>query len=146
MIASGIKKNMAIKISNNKIYCFDPKYRKWMKMGQKLGETFFKIVEEKNFMRMVNGYGFQYDAFAQFEANGITEIRVYERHTGNTWKSKPKDWVDNGRIMDYGRGKQIFLSLKYMSLIDKKALEKEKEKVEKIRQQTLLEVRQKDNI
>ena len=115
----------SLQINGTKVYCFDPHFKKLNKMGTKIGDVFFKTVEEKHFMRMVGGYGFQYDAFACFEAEGIAKIEVLERHTGETWVSKPKDWFEHGKIADYGRGKQIFLSLKYMSRKNKEKIQKE---------------------
>lgn len=128
-----------LKISKNKVYCFDPKYQKYMKMGTKIGDVFFKTVEAKHFMRVVGGYGLQYDAFAEFKGAGIKEVQVLEHHTGQTWVSKPDDWFANGKIADYGRGKQIFLSLKYMRRKDKERLERERELQEIKRQQTIIE-------
>lgn len=104
-----------------------------MTMGNKIGDVFFKSVEPKHFMRVVGGYGLQYDAFACFEGEGIKDIEVLERHTGITWQSKPKDWFEHGNIADYGRGKQIFLSLKYMKRKNKEAIEKEYEAKEQKR-------------
>lgn len=123
----------SLQIKGTKVYCFDPKYKKLMTMGNKIGDVFFKTVDEKHFMRVVGGYGLQYDAFACFEKEGITDIEVLERHTGITWLSKPTEWYTHGRISDYGRGKQIFLSLKYMKRKNKEAIEKEYEQKEKQR-------------
>lgn len=109
----------SLQIKGTKAYCFDPKYKKLMLMGNKVGNVFFKTVENKHFMRVVGGYGLQYDAFACFETEGITDVEVLEHHTGITWQSKTKDWFLHGKIADYGRGKQIFLSLKYMHKKDK---------------------------
>lgn len=120
----------SLQINGTKVYCFDPKYKKLMKMGTKIGDTFFKTVESKHFMRVVGGYGFQYDAFACFEAEGIKAIEILEHHTGITWQSKPGDWFAHGAIADYGRGKQIFLSLKYMHKKDKEAIQREFEEKE----------------
>jgi len=123
----------SLQINGTKVYCFDPKYKKLMKMGTKIGDVFFKTVESKHFMRVVGGYGFQYDAFACFEAEGIKAIEILEHHTGITWQSKPADWFAHGAIADYGRGKQIFLSLKYMVRKNKEAIQKEYEAKEDLR-------------
>ena len=130
-----------LKINKGRVYCFDPKYSRYMKMGEKIGDVFFKTVEAKHFMRVVGGYGLQYDAFSNFTANGINHIYVYERHTGNVWQARVADWVGHGHIADYGRGKQIFLSLKYMALKNKEKLAKEKAAIEWLRTQTILEAR-----
>jgi hypothetical protein len=108
-------------------------------MGNKIGDVFFKTVEEKHFMRVVGGYGLQYDAFACFDKEGIKDIEVLERHTGITWLSKPKDWFEHGKISDYGRGKQIFLSLKYMKRKNKEAIEKRHEEQEQERAKIIQE-------
>lgn len=106
---------MSIKTKGENVYCFDPKYSTYMKMGIIRNGVFYKKVQAKNFMRVVNGYGLQYDAFVDFEKIGIKRICVIEEN-GNKWLSKPIHWTQNGKVADYGRGKQIFLSLKYMSL------------------------------
>lgn len=127
----------SLQIKGTKVYCFDPKYKKLMTMGNKIGNTFFKTVEEKHFMRVVGGYGLQYDAFACFEGEGIKGIEVLERHTDITWLSKPKDWFEHGNIADYGRGKQIFLSLKYMKRKNKEKIQQEREQQERLRDRTI---------
>lgn len=129
----------SLQIKSGKVYCYDPELKKLNLMGHKIGNKFFKTVESQHFMRRVGGYGFQYDAFAMFEQEGITEIEILERHTGNIWLSKPKEWFLHGHIADYGRGKQIFMSLKYMRLKNKEVAkkqyeEKESERIEKIQQ------------
>lgn len=123
----------SLQIKGTKVYCFDPKYKKLMTMGNKIGDVFFKSVEPKHFMRVIGGYGLQYDAFACFESEGIARIEVLEKHTGITWQSVPKDWFEHGKISDYGRGKQIFLSLKYMKRKNKEAIEKKHEEQERER-------------
>ena len=120
-----------LKLQETKLLCFDPKLRKYALMGRKLGDTFIKSVEEEHFMRVCNGYGIQYDAFSQFEKAGIENIRVFEIHTGATWKSTRKDWVEHGHVADYGRGKQIFLSMKYMAFESRMMKEKKQEQREK---------------
>lgn len=102
------------KISNNKVYCFDPKKQKFILIGMQSDDVLIKNVESNHFMRIVNGYGMQYDAFSRFKKIGIKKIKIHEGHTGNNWVSKPDDWIKNGRVADYGNGKQVFLSLKYM--------------------------------
>ena len=122
----------SLKINKTSVYCFDPKYKTYMKMGHKIGDTFFKQVKAKNFMRVVNGYGLQYDAYIEFESAGIIKIVVLEEN-GNSWMSNTKTWLEHGKIADYGRGKQIFLSMKYMSLKDKAKLKEEYETKEIVR-------------
>lgn len=101
----------SLKIDGIKVYCFDPKYHTYMRMGTKLADIFVKTVEAKHLMIVKNAYGLQYDAFLRFKENGIKTIRIHENHTGNNWFSKVEDWVENNDVADYGRGKQIFLPL-----------------------------------
>lgn len=127
----------ALQIKGTKVYCFDPHFKSLKLMGQKIGDTFFKRVTPLHFMRVANAYGFQYDAFASFELNGIENISILESHTGITWESKTKDWFTYGSIADYGRGKQIFLSPKYMHRKNKEAIAEEKQRIEAIRDKTI---------
>jgi len=105
-----------IKVKNNRVYCFDPKKRKYQLIGTKLGDTLVKRVNKNHFMRMVNGYGIQYDAFNDFLKKGIKKIVISEKESGNKWESETEEWFINGKVADYGHGKQVFLSLKYMNL------------------------------
>lgn len=122
-----------LKISKSKIYCWDPKYQKYMLMGRVIGDTLFKVVEAKHYMRVVDGYGFQYNTFAELPREGITKIHITERHTNNSWDSDYKEWQEHGHIADYGRGKQIFLSLKYMHKVDREKLKVEYDEKEHAR-------------
>ena len=128
----------SLQINGTKVYCFDPHFKTLKKMGTKIGSVFFKTVEEKHFFRLVNGYGFQYDALACFEGEGIKDIEILEHHTGITWQSKPRDWFAHGKMADYGRGKQIFLSLKYMARKNKEKLAQEAAQVEAKRSETII--------
>lgn len=121
----------SLKITGTKVYCYDPKYNKYMKMGTKLGDIFIKSVEAKHLMLKVNGYGLQADAFDNFKAQGITKVRIHENHTGNTYTTHVDEWLANGKRADYGRGRQIFLSLKYMHLITPEMKAREQEVREK---------------
>lgn len=123
----------SLKVVKTKVYCFDPSYKKYMLMGFKVGNVFFKKVESKHFMKICNGYGLQYDAFVLFQENGIEKIRIIESGQDRAWKSTPSDWLEHGKIADYGRGKQIFLSLKFMHMIDMQKVQEEYNKREQQR-------------
>ena len=120
----------SLQIKGTKAYCFDPHFKEFKLMGNKIGDVFFKKVESKHFMRVIGGYGLQYDAFACFEEEGIETIEVLESHTKNIWVSKRQDWFEHGKIADYGRGKQIFLSLKFMKKKNKEAIDKKRNELE----------------
>lgn len=65
----------SLSIKGTKAYCFDPHFNKPMLMGTVIGDTLFKSVNDRHFMRTVGGYGFQYDAFACLEQNGIKKLK-----------------------------------------------------------------------
>lgn len=103
-------------IKNKHLYGYDPEQKKYVTLGHYDGKVFIKRVSEINFMRVIGGYGIQYANFSEFDELGIKDICVIERHTANKWWATMNTWKTHGRIADYGRGKQIFLSLKYMKL------------------------------
>ncbi len=98
-----------------KFYTFDPKKQKQVKVGEIIGDTLFKHVNNaKHFMRRVDGYGIQYSAFAEMQSKEIKYVIIKEDDTGKNWKSTVADWIAHGSTADFGWGKQQFLSLKYM--------------------------------
>lgn len=66
-------------------------------------------------MNILGGYGIQEVAFQEFLERGGEYIIEKVLPTNDMWKSSKKDWLEHGRVMDYGWGKQRFLSLKFMS-------------------------------
>lgn len=75
-------------------------------LGRKVGP--------EHFMRVVQGYGIQEVSFQEMIKSGIKHIALKEIHTGDILLSTIKQWLDNGRVADYGNGKQRFLSVKFM--------------------------------
>jgi hypothetical protein len=57
-----------------------------------------------------------------------------ETATNHRWEADVKVWLENGRVMDYGHGKQRFLSLKFMKTHILKEPEERKEKTVNISQ------------
>lgn len=99
-----------------KFLTFDPKKRSKVLVGDIVGDTLTKKVNPaKHFMRVVDGYGIQYQAIQELKEMGIKTI-VIEESTGKSWKSPLSNWEEHSKTADYGNGKQVFLSLKYMSL------------------------------
>lgn len=96
------------------VLSFDPKKGKKILCGELVGDTFFRWVDPKHFMRVVQGYGIQNDAFQTVLARGAKKIVLKETATEQRWESKTDDWLKFGNIADYGHGKQRFLSLRYM--------------------------------
>jgi hypothetical protein len=94
---------------------YDTKKKKIVKVGEIVGSVLFKLVNpSKHFMRVVDGYGIQWEAFNRLEEKGVDKIIIKE-NTGNQWSASLKDWMEHSKVADYGSGKQVFLSLKYMT-------------------------------
>lgn len=105
-----------------KLYEFDPFRRKKILAGRihtnPKGRGFFiKEATEKHLMKMMDAYAIQESIFRQFPFYQVFGIVVKELDTGFSWVSKPEDWTEHGKVADYGHGKQVFLSRKYMRRI-----------------------------
>lgn len=98
-----------------KIYAYDPKKDKTILTGDLLDGCFYKPVTSANFMRIVDGYGIQESAFQEVCERGCKKIAITQEATRAIWYSTPDDWIEHGKVADYGSGKQRFLSLKYMT-------------------------------
>lgn len=123
-----------------KLNVFDPKKRKLVLCGMTVGNTLFREVSRKHFMRVVDGYGIQKEAFDIFREKGIERIILTEKETGKKWESKVENWRIFGRLNDYGHGKQWFLSLKYMQAYTRP--EPDWDKIE-AREQSIIDAKKK---
>lgn len=98
-----------------KLLTYDKRKNKMVKVGEIQGEALFKNVNPaKHLMRMLDGYGIQYEAFVKLREKGIKKIIIKET-TGNQWEASLDTWNEHSSTQDFGSGKQVFLSLKYMS-------------------------------
>ena len=97
-----------------KVYSYDPAKKKQILCGEIIEHTFFREVSTSHFMRVLNGYGIQEDAYQKLREHGVKKITLIELKTTNSWVSDIVDWEMSGKVADYGHGKQRFLSLKYM--------------------------------
>jgi len=95
-----------------KIYTFDPKKHRIVLCGNLVEDTLFRDVKPEHFMK-VDGYGIQEWSFQKIVKEGAKKI-VLKEHLGNQWEARTKDWIEHGKVADYGHGKQRFLSLNYM--------------------------------
>lgn len=75
-----------------------------------------KVIPTKHFMRVCDGYGISYEAFINIKAKGCKYIVIKEKG-GSNWKSDLKTWEKHNHTADYGSGKQVFLSLKFMNKV-----------------------------
>lgn len=97
-----------------KIISFDLKKKKYILVGELIGDTLFKYVQPYHFMRVVGGYGINEDAFQEVVSKGCKKIVIKEMATHQRWEASVEDWAKHCHIADYGSGKQRFLGLKYM--------------------------------
>lgn len=109
--------NLPKKLNSNmaKFYTFDPRKSKKVLIGEVVGEALFKTVDPtKHFMRVVGGYGIQYQALLELKQAGIKKIIIKE-DGGNQWEAPLDSWFNHSKLADYGSGKQYFLGLKFMT-------------------------------
>ena len=96
-----------------KYLTYDPKKQKTVLIGYIENRTLYKyVVPRLHFMKKVDGYGIQYQAFLDLEKK-VDKILIIEQ-PGNTWKATWSEWNKNGKAADFNSGKQQFLSMKYM--------------------------------
>ena len=116
-----------------KLLVKDPTKDKLVLAGFVDGDTFRRhVTSYRHFMKIVGGYGIQEIAFEELQKRKIKNILLEEKDTGKSWYSKLDDWTEHGKVADYGHGRQRFLSMRYMLLVQKggdKDGSKEKEKV-----------------
>lgn len=98
-----------------KFYSFDPKKQKKILCGDLKDGTLYRDVSTKHFMRVVDGYGIQYQALQELKAQGVKYIVIQEKENGKAWRATLESWEANSKTADYGHGKQVFLSMKYMT-------------------------------
>jgi len=106
-----------------KLLTWDPAKNKRVLVGNLIGDTLFRDVDPKHFMRIVNGYGIQEVAFQEIVLSGVKKIILKETKTEQQWEGDIYDWLYNSKIADYGHGKQRFLSLKFMRTHQVKPIE-----------------------
>lgn len=81
------------------------------------GNIFFKQVERaKHYMRVLSGYGIQKEAYDKIKQK-IKWIIIFEKDTNNRLLSKIEDWKEHSSAQNYGSGRQVFLSEKYMEVL-----------------------------
>lgn len=56
----------------------------------------------------------EYDMVNQFKKHPDTRIIIDDKDTGKVYESYGRDWMQYGRVANYGDGKQIFLDIKFM--------------------------------
>jgi len=97
---------------------------KMVLVGEIKGDKLIKRVEQsKHFMRNENGYGIQADGLMNMVKRRVKTIRIIEEDTRTIFEVPVSVWDKNGTIANYGHGSQVFLSIKYYTLIKKEESE-----------------------
>lgn len=91
--------------------------------------TFTKTVDStRHKMRIFDGYGIQKDVYDKHLRGKQGRIIIKERDTGKVLVASIKTWAEHHSGQNFGDGKQIFLSTKYMHNSDNFDREDVKEK------------------
>ncbi len=101
-------------IKNGKLYTYDSGKDKYVLCGTIVGNTLFRKVNSRHFMRVVQGYGIQEEAFQELSEKGIKMIVLKHEETERNIQAPTSRWIEHGRVMNYGNGKQRFLAVKFM--------------------------------
>jgi len=98
----------------------DPRYYRgsltvgYLQLSPK-GRVFYKPVKRiKHFMRVVDGYGIQKAVFDEYLRGRKGRVIVHEKDTGKYLVASIKTWTLHSSNQNFGDGKQIFLSERFM--------------------------------
>ena len=81
----------------------------------KSGIVFRKnVVRAKHYMRILEGYGIQKEIFERYLRGRKGRIEIKETDTGRFLVASIDTWSAHSRTGNYGGGKQIFLSERFM--------------------------------
>jgi hypothetical protein len=80
--------------------------------GEVIGDTYFRDVKMEHFMLKFFGFGVQKEIIDMLENNDIKKIVLNTKK--KPFKSTLADWIEHGKIANFGHGDQVFLSTRYM--------------------------------
>lgn len=103
-----------IDLNNMKILTYDPRKKKTVLCGTLEEDTFVRVVEPRHFMKVMQGYGIQEDAFQEILSKGCKRIIIKTKT--HEYYAPVSIWLEHSKIADYSAGKQRFVSLKFMKL------------------------------
>jgi hypothetical protein len=103
------------KEGNETLYTYDKAKQKYVLAGIIVGNRFKKNVSNAHFMIKHNGYGIQAIVLNEIIKKKV-DLIVITTSRGTTHTSRVSEWVKNGKVADYGNGKQYFLDVKLMQI------------------------------
>jgi len=95
------------------ITTFDEKKGRDVTCGYTEGKTYFRDVKMEHMMLKYFGFGVQAEILERLLKEGIESIVLKTKK--KSFKSELADWVRHGIPDDFGHGRQVFLSMKYMT-------------------------------
>lgn len=101
-----------------KLYAFDSGRGRKVLVGQVIGNALLLRKNAEQRMKKFDAYGIDERAFNEAKKAGIVEIRIHRLDNDQRLKASIETWETKSKTMDYGHGKQLFLSIKYMELYE----------------------------
>ena len=74
------------------------------------------VQRKKHFMKVLSGYGIQKEPYDQYLRGKKGRIDIIEKDTGKTLTASISTWDEHSSYQNYGSGRQVFLSEKYMEV------------------------------
>jgi hypothetical protein len=96
-----------------KLFIFDPKKRKNVLCGDydEISKTFTKKVTNKHFFIKFKSYGIQEEIILKLDFLGCKFIEIKTKKS--IFITKLENWKE-GKICDFGHGKQVFINTNYI--------------------------------
>lgn len=108
-------------MKTSRLYVTDSAKGRKVLVGTIVGDRLIKRVErEKHFFRLENGYAMNSEAILELLNRGVKVIKIIESDTGDVYETTVNWWNKWGKQANYGHGLQIFLNMKYFTLIKEK--------------------------
>ena len=92
---------------------YDRGKKKDVSCGYIEGRTYFRDVKMEHLMLKFMGFGIQEDILGRLIQSHIQGVVLKAKK--KTFKSTLADWMRHGIVEDFGHGRQVFLSIKYMN-------------------------------
>ncbi len=102
-------------MSKTVIKTYDPKKDKMVKAGILDGDTFYKNVNSKHFMRKEAGYGISHGVIVELELAGCEHVVIKSKT--KTYSSLFLAWL-HAPLKNYGSGLQKFVPVRLMREVE----------------------------
>lgn len=111
-------------MKSDDVYIYDEAKRRRVKIGTIRGHVYFKVVKPGHFFRLYQAYAIQKHTLFDLKRKGVKTIQIITAR--EVYESNLEAWLsDNAIIKEFGHGDQVFLPIKFMTLIPKTTTEAE---------------------